>query len=184
GCRLIHQTCKKQTCLCSCCNRRTVHLMDEIEILEIVDGWPCTSVAEPVELAEESNADIEELEFQVPGPLNRNIQIPSWCKSSAEPRTGRIMISLRNKTYPINLSSAVLQNMIWSRCVQLAENKAHMDDLRPLNHSRDAQDLEKLHLDSSSSIAYHEQRLTVFISFVRAKLWLKARLKRSGRRLE
>ncbi|CAL9753530.1 unnamed protein product, partial [Musa acuminata subsp. burmannicoides] len=165
GCRLIHQTWKKQTCLCSCCNRRTVHLMDEIEFSEIVDGWLCTLVAEPVELAEESNADIEELEFQVPGPLYRfkNKQISSCCKSSAEPRTGRFMISLRNKTYPINLSSAVLQNMIWSRSVQLAENKAHMDDLRPLNYSRDAQDLEKLHLDSSSSIAYHEQQLTEFI---------------------
>ncbi|CAL9178369.1 unnamed protein product [Musa hybrid cultivar] len=139
--------------------------MDEIEFSEIVDGWLCTLVAEPVELAEESNADIEELEFQVPGSLYRfkNKQISSCCKSSAEPRTGRFMISLRNKTYPINLSSAVLQNMIWSRSVQLAENKAHMDDLRPLNYSREAQDLEKLHLDSSSSIAYHEQQLPEFI---------------------
>ncbi|URE01969.1 hypothetical protein MUK42_20041, partial [Musa troglodytarum] len=166
GCRLIHQTCKKQTCLCSCCNRRTVHLMDEIEILEIVDGWPCTSVAEPVELAEESNADIEELEFQVPGPLNR--------------------------------------------CVQLAENKAHMDDLRPLNHSRDAQVMETSRCPVSSHYAdafagvssipisliaiailgipfCGQIKIAVricYLAFVRAKLWLKARLKCSGRRLE
>ncbi|RRT59288.1 hypothetical protein B296_00040937 [Ensete ventricosum] len=43
--------------------------------------------------------------------------------------------------------------MIWRRSVQLAENKAHMDDLRPLNCSREAQVMETSRCPVSSQFA-------------------------------